>query len=555
MKKMVLFLVGLGTACSPTADDTMAEGGQGPNPTASLRGTITYTGLAPTCDAEGVVQGLVLLTLFSTANPPLPLGGGFPVSLLLVPGTDLFRPSDCRQPGDPRLMTRTTAFTWPSIPMDGPGGQAATYTIAAIWDDDRNLNPLYRVRSSPTAGDAVGGAFDNPLVAPTQTVVQVGPSSEMPDGQVLQGVSIALGLPVNTEVPLTRLSTSTRPLNSESVVPLALDQMSLDQGLLAQTDAALVLPDLTEPAYTVALDAAGLSLAIEPVARAWYIDPLDLDADGATDLHPILGTILGTPWLAPATVLVRARTLAEQQAGVPDVVFFPHAIADRAVKANRVGLGVPPIAVVQLDSRNPACGIPYAAPGNLALVYEGAAAVCTELPTGAYDVLVVHGRAGATPMMAPPETSETGVQLVGGQFAGQVWSIPNELGPPDTRYDPQAVNQLDPDGATTSITLADQGPEGRFFVIDADPAGGLPSARLECQQALDPTMGIRPIQFVDVPAECCAAVAHLCGLPLCPARALPDNLGDVRELDTLEPDGAPACVPFEMPPSCCTTAE
>jgi hypothetical protein len=67
-----------------------------------------------------------------------------------------------------------------------------------------------------------------------------------------------------------------------------------------------------------------------------------------------------------------------------------------------------------------------------------------------------------------------------------------------------------------------------------------------------------------VPEACCAPIAHLCGLPLCPLRddaALADS-GDVRSIRELrvpgedftrEEDGTlrALCVPFLMPTSCC----
>jgi hypothetical protein len=144
-------------------------------------------------------------------------------------------------------------------------------------------------------------------------------------------------------------------------------------------------------------------------------------------------------------------------------------------------------------ARDPACAVPYAAPGNITLLYEGARAVCTELPTGRYSVNVVHGLAGAAPVPTSTAASATGVTLAGGQPSGQFWIIPNELGPPDTRYDPAARDQLNPPGSTETLTLDEQGDGGRFLVTDLEPSDDLPSARPTCQQALDPLAGtVRP---------------------------------------------------------------
>ena len=78
---------------------------------------------------------------------------------------------------------------------------------------------------------------------------------------------------------------------------------------------------------------------------------------------------------------------------------------------------VPPAALVNLDPSDPACTIPYFAPGNLTSAYE-LAPECQELPTGEYDVTVFHGFAA---VMADGVLSHT--------FTGQFWSIPNEPGP------------------------------------------------------------------------------------------------------------------------------
>lgn len=545
-------------ACNPTLDDPVSEGGLAPDPVATLRGTLTYSGLPPTCDADGNVQGLALLSLFSTANPPPPNGSGLPASLLLVRGDRLFRaPGDCRRAQDTRSITRSVDFTWPGVPLDSPRGGAASYTITGTWDDDRNLNPLFTARASPTLGDTLGGAFEGDLSAPSQSILRVGPSIEHPNGQVLNGVAVTLLAPVVTELPVSRLTGDTADLDSAATLPPAFDRAGLEAGLRMQTEVGLELVDLQSTEYAATMEAAGLDLSSDPVARAWYVRPLDIDGNGETDPHPILGPLVGAPRLSPVVVLLRARTPAEVAAGVPNVLLLGHPLSARPVQPKTVDLAVPPVAVVQLDPLDPACAVPYAAPGNLTLAYEAAGAVCTELPTGAYDVNVLHGFAGATPVPTSTQASPSGFDLAGGQFSGQFWIVPNELGPPDTRYDPAAVNQLDPPDASESRVRPEQGPAGRFFVTDADPNDDPGSARPGCQQALDPVQGImRPIRFAPVSGNCCARVAHLCGLPLCPAQAAEDGAaegsGMVRQMQALGEDGKATCVPFEMPPSCCS---
>ena len=67
-----------------------------------------------------------------------------------------------------------------------------------------------------------------------------------------------------------------------------------------------------------------------------------------------------------------------------------------------------------------------------------------------------------------------------------------------------------------------------------------------------------------MPQQCCGAIEHLCGLPLCPLRDDAVIAGEggargVREMRepqvdfSVEEDGSitPLCVPFLMPVGCC----
>ena len=117
-----------------------------------------------------------------------------------------------------------------------------------------------------------------------------------------------------------------------------------------------------------------------------------------------------------------------------------------------------------------------------------------------------------------------------------------------------------------------QGPAGRFSVVDPDGANAPdstdPSAGhgvAACQTTLrGATMMPDSVAYMPVPSQCCDAVRHLCGLPLCPLRPnaiLPGAEGErsIREMSVLgedfmvSDDGTitPRCVPFLPPASCC----
>jgi hypothetical protein len=167
-------------------------------------------------------------------------------------------------------------------------------------------------------------------------------------------------------------------------------------------------------------------------------------------------------------------------------------------------------------------------PNNLPPYYAGVTE-CQELPTGRYDIHVVHGLAAGLEERdtADPTISQTGHTIHGGSLSGQVWSIPNELGPPDPEG-PGSLGQLPADAL-----LAQQGPSARFAVVEPDGGNGV---RQGCAPPTEP-----------VAPSCCAAVSHLCDVPLCAPRVDPDG-HSVRRPDS---SADLPCLPFAMPVTCC----
>ncbi len=448
------------------------------------------------------------------------------------------------------IISRSAPFAWPNIPLDRVRGTGpAKYIVLASWDDDGNFHPLFKTRSTATQGDLIGGALDGMQ----QAVIEVGPSSVHPNGQVVDNIAVTILLPVMTEMPVSHLGSQTQPLTSEAIFPRTFDPAVMEESLHSMTSATLEFPDLSSPQYSSALDVAGLDLNNDPLARGIYVKTLDGNGDGTPDPHPVLGPVAGLPLLTPAVVMQRARTPAEIQAAIPEVIILSNPRSGQEVRKDSLQLLVPPAAVVQLDPFNPSCQVAYAAPGNPTLAFEAAPSACAELPTGAYNVNVVHGLAGAQPTMTSSAVSQTGLDLLGGQFAGQIWQIPNELGPPDSYFDPTAKNHIDPPNNTgASLTIPEQGPAGRFWLVDSDTETGSTRENAQCSMALDPlTLQVRTINYPEIPPVCCAPVIHLCGLPLCAAKPREGAPGAIRELTQLDSSGKATCVPFEMPRGCC----
>jgi hypothetical protein len=346
------------------------------------------------------------------------------------------------------------------------------------------------------------------------------------------------------------------------------------------------------------------------------------------DPHPILGSS-GIPWYHPVVIMQRARNPLEVAAGIPPILLIgsirPTVVAGvtqgfvQRSTLSSADVIVPPVAVMVTNPALPrTCRVPLIAPGNIAELYESSPADCQELPSGNYDVNLLSGVAGGSVVDIVAECvtacvaggtdeatctpgcqtlaslqSDTGFRYVGGSYSSQAWSVPNDLGCPDTAYRAVALNQLDvpradgsfPEcGAEDSVMLAHQGREGSFSIVDPNPANapadptstdvghGEPRCQMSIRAA---TAMVDTIDYMEVPDACCpASLTRLCGLPLCPLRDATTSAGypegvrasgtsrQTRELRVLGEDytvgegGAitPLCVPFMMPVSCCASA-
>ncbi len=653
MKNMraILLMLGLVTlGCDdPMGDSIRRRGGTAPDPTGVIEGTVFYTGARPECrwgeDGRPVaVIGNVIMTLFVFNNPPPPSGSASSAeSLLTIPGRDLFSLSDCMpeepSPEDRRPILASAPFTWPALALsrqpcsdpdpDAPHCPGRDYQIRAFYDRDADFNPLFSVRNLPTAEDVAGGAFENvgtPLPLPRR--ISFGHVDERPHGESIPGVTVTLGATIQMERPIFELDETTRALDSAAALPVDPNPIARERALFALTQMrvnAIVsreVPDL-RPAWVAALDAAGIESSTYRSRSRHYgfpVTPVDADLDGVIDPHPILGGA-GLNWVAPIVVVRRARTPVEQALGLPDVSMIgsirPSAMGRKMLLDFEVIM--PPIGVMVTNPLSPACRATIMAPGNLRESYEASWADCQELPTGNYDVSVLSGLAGGTLVhetqrchfdcvavggdreqciedcaAEASQITDTGFVIYGGSFSGQAWSIPNELGCPDTDYRASAINQLDallPDGSfpecgdPRSVMLESQGRAGSFAVVDvrdnppeeAERATVTGHGIAGCQRARSMTSGeVETVTYRMPPSSSCcpATLDRFCGLPLC-ARREPSDLhpGGVlrgvrggRAIREIRVEGedfvrngdgtvTPLCTPFLMPVECCRIAE
>ncbi len=587
-----LFL--LAACTSPPVDEFRSDGGAAPDPTGVIEGTVLYAGPRPLCAYEDGVPvralGRVVLTLFEFDNPPPPTGTATgAANLLTVPAARVFRSlGDCMPeapaPADLRVVVmRSVDFTWPEIELGHDGD--ISYQIRGYYDRDEDFIPFFSVSNLPTAGDIAGGAVvDVTAPIPEFARITFGPQSERPLGEVVSGVSVALARFVNTERPVFTMRSE--PLSAQATLPTTADVIEAERELAELTNTSLVLyPRDTDASSAIgtALSEAGLSVAFDdPVSYAWYVRPIDADGDGVGDPHPILGRSRGIVWQTPGVIMQRVQTDLERAAGIPSVTLLPTVrptqTTFKKVFYPEIEVAIPPVAVVQL-APPPQCLVPYVPPGNITPFYEEATVECQELPAGRYGINVLHGVAGGLPVgggsmscadpsdcaagstcmggacVVPSMLSDTSINLSGGLYSSQAWTLPNELG----------------DGAQIATPDPAQGPASLFIVFDPNAAG--PVGRLDgrdgCDTALDPVllgMGMTPAEstreivyqdFADLPAGtkelCCEPVAHLCGVPLCGAEPGDASGNLIRSAPTsIDDDGVPDCVPFLMPAACCS---
>lgn len=523
-----------------------------PPPSGVLSGTLLYIGPRPRCTDRTPV-GRAVLTLFRASNRPPPRGSATSAeNLLVVPGHEFFTtPEDCMPtPVDLELITRSAPFAWPGLTLGD------SYVIQGFFDADADFVPFFSVRNLPTSGDIAGGAFEDPTAGGELLTITFGSVADQPLGQIIGGVVVTLAAPVVTERPMFRVGDGVRAISSEQTLPFDPDPIEQERLLWEIMRLRLELVEEGRDGYATALAAAGIEHEYDPPQTSWYVRDVDADGDGRSDLHPLLGSS-GVPWKTPILYLRRAQTPEERAAGIPDVVLIgsvrPTQIMQKRVFFPTIDMMVPPIAVVNLNPTVRGCQIPYLPPGNIVQVYESGPTECQELPTGHYGLSVLQGIAAGLPVEEMDlAVSDSGWDVLGGAPSGQAWSIPNELGPADTAFDPGAVGQLD-----EAVLLTEQGPSARLSVFEPNGGNGVRhdfgAGGGGCDQAPDPLAGGAPrdIVYVAIPEICCTAVERFCGVPLCDPFEVGRPGEPVRRPSRLDSDGLPDCLPFEMPQDCC----
>ena len=583
-----------GSGCSDLEQDAFSmNGGIAPDPTAIAEGTILYVGPRPAClyrdDGSFVrVVGNVILTMFEYDKPPPPEGSATSaVNLLAVSGDELFDSEDClpkdARPNYAERISRSAPFRWPRLPL---GNERTSYQVRGFYDYDEDMIPFFSTTRLPTAGDVIGAALNDVQDATKGLFELTLPAyAEAPNGIIRGGLTVVLGNVVWSERPVFRLNQQRRlPADAPFVPALggALDapvpdgpaslrafrRLTCDAGSSSES-CGLAIERLSL-AERDKLRAGAVQLDLGGDAYAFFAAPVDLrtvapgriDAqvpDGVVDPHPFLGR-LGVPWFMPTVVFERlardpAYASIEQRARIPRVILIGSVLLDsdkRPEKSSyhQAPIAVAPVAALELIAGRPECRVPYFPPGTPPQVLMGRVARCGELPTGYYGASVLSGLAGGRvqPAASGSARGDSPMDIVGGRYSGQSWTIPNELA---------VAAQV---GSPANV-VADQGYGGTLVVHDPSPGAAecptLPPIPLCANDLLllDESLPDGLDVQTCVPESCCKAVKHLCGLPRCEVVATPD--GRISDSPTsaleLEPGkpAIPSCLPFDLPPECC----
>jgi hypothetical protein len=554
------------SACSdPPVDDRT------PTPKGVIEGSMLYIGPRPLCTyVDGVateVMGRVLLTIIDNSNPLPPEGtASLPVDFLAVGGEDIFSLDDClpenATPADQMVVIMKSAdFRWGDLPLAQVTGSTISYRIAGFYDQEGDFNPLFTVRQTNTRGDMAGAALENAQVAnPQFKLVTFGSVQENPLGVKVTGIPITFGGFVQTEPPVFYVADGDMDAQAPAQV-FPTTQIQLNLFSRSAADPMRVELDGVMARMGMA-GFVNFNDPTNPIAYAWYQEAFDLNRNGMADeKHPIFMD----PYRSPYIFLSRVQNAIELATGVPQVAIIPASADPERVRYPSLNLYVPSIAAMIVNPAAPFCRAVIAPPGSIAQIIAGngtTAGECHELPTGYYGVNALNGVVGGTVQTGVAAgVSQTGFDIVGGQFSNQVWRLPNELGDCHQLGNSDeacarfaAGGALDANGVTPINNQSRQG-----TVVVHDPNENNAAGRRE-EGGDAACSGLTFPDFPVNPDFCCEAVIHLCDIPLCPYEDATMSYGGtyrVRGAPTSLVRGrhgardTPNCMPFPIPQQCC----
>lgn len=320
----------------------------------SLAGTVVYGGGAPPAP--------VVVVAYDAADPPPPTGTGRPVTFATVP------PEAFDTTPDGLLSA-----AWDLAPL--PDGE---WLISALMDVDGDFQPLLTATAGATCGDLAGGYLADLETGALATVTVSG-------GQLVEGITLVLGLEYPYERPAWRFQTNT------------IDQWAALTALVNPADDAEIFVIESTAIQSSLLDITGPYDGTDPCDTALMVRWVDEDGDGLADPHWI--EQYASAGLRKAWPRVYALFLGSEEVPLAEgELYAVEAVPDPWLRDENGGAiitgEVTPL--TELRVAFPPAAQHFLPDGSVEILQA------PDLPTGAWAVTVV-------------------------QESGQTWTLPNEL--------------------------------------------------------------------------------------------------------------------------------
>ena len=451
MKGALIIVLGLCVACD--IETFVPQQGFG-GPAGVIEGSVTYVGPAP-CTRGGEIVGAAVLLAFEEKLLPPPEGlGTQPAALTVISAEELFRGIRSELEFDPGggvvcpaagSMPIVVSAPWRVSPLSG-----GVYQLRGFYDLDGDFNPAFSIFNLPSQGDIGGGAVLNAEAALQGAPVEYRPvpigdlqpnGSRVvgPDGALVEGVAVTLGLTIPLERPVFHIA-DVRDDNGDNADP---------NSIVVPADYQLAVFDVTDPLATessfvrlvlgagVQSDETELATAnpfFFPTADPFFFfTRQDVNGDGVTDGEDHVPESTALPSLLPLGLLTRLADGSDLNSqGSPRVILQGVTLYEDLVQT---ALSPPDLAeakpTVTVALRPAVLCI------DTADLSKDAILLNTHLTDGAGNLLIsdeealeaelatrfgrpVHIEYGCLPQ------GRYGVNLV--YDTGQAWTVPNEAG-------------------------------------------------------------------------------------------------------------------------------
>lgn len=434
--------------------DTFVPPQAGGGPAGIIEGSVTYVGPAP-CTRGGEIVGAAALLAFEEKLLPPPEGlGTQPAGLTVISAEELFRgvrselefdPGGgvvCPAPGSAPVVV---SAPWRIGPLTG-----GTYQVRGFYDLDGDFNPAFSIFNLPSRGDIGGGAVLNaeaalqgaPVVyrgVPIGDLQADGSRVVGPNGALVEGVAVTLGLTIPLERPIFHIAEVRDDNGSNNdpdniVVPADYQLAVFNAGDPSATESSFIRLVLGAGVHGDERELATANPFFFPSADPFFFfTRQDVNGDAVLDGDDHLPESTAVPSLLPLGLLTRladGTDLASQAS--PSVILqgvtLYEDLVQTALSPPELAEAKPTVtvalrpAVLCIDTADPSKDAvllntsPTDGAGTVLIADEAALEAELAVRFGR----TVHIEYGCLPQ------GRYGVNLVYG--TGQAWTLPNEAG-------------------------------------------------------------------------------------------------------------------------------